>query len=506
MARYVPTLSGSWGQVAHWTDRVLNIGGDLFLLVAVGGLLARWRSCVGQQRTQASWLLWGVSIALLLEVPTDLESGSGTLWASLLLMGFPVLPAAAAIALLRHRLLDIDLVINRTLVYAGLTGGVLLVYLGAVALGRAVLGRDPGLAGSLVAAVAVAIAFAPARQFLQRRIDLLLYGDRRDPARALTTVNAVLQRTADDELASAVLAVSESLRLANVLVEVEGRQIGSAGAPSVSVAEVPLRYRSETVGRLLVWPRRGQTALDRVDIDALDVVAGPLAAAVNAVRLNDQLQQAREELITDRDKERDRLHQDLHDGLGPALTGVALKVDAAGNLLATRPSESGRLLAELSVEVRQAIADVRRIAHDLRTPTLDDLGLVGTLRHEAAKFTARLDGHPLVVAVHVPCAIPALPPAVEATAYRVAAEALTNVARHSSASSVEVSLRSDEALHLDIVDNGAMSAEPWKPGFGLVSMRRRVVDLGGRLEVGPTGRGGRVHAEIPLEHTSEETR
>jgi signal transduction histidine kinase len=502
--RYVPTLSGSWGRAAHWTDSTLSIGGDLFLFLAVVGLFVRWRGSVGRERSQTTWLLWGVTIALLLEVPTDVQSGPGTVWASLLMIGFPVLPAAAAVALLRYQLLDIDLVVNRTLVYVGLTAGVLATYLGVIALGRAALRHDPGLAGSLVAAVAVAVAFAPARELLQRRVDLLLYGERRDPVRALTTVNAVLQRTAADELTSAVQAVSDSLRLAHALVEVEGRRIGSAGPAGAPVAEVPLTYRSETVGRLLAWPRRAQTELDRADFDALAVVAGPLAAAVNAVRLNDQLQQAREELITDRENERDRLRQDLHDGLGPALTGVALKVDAAGNLLATNPSEARRLMAELSDEVRQTIADVRRIAHDLQPPSLDDLGLVGALRHEASKFTSRLDGHPLVVTVDAPGAVPLLAPAVEATAYRIAAEALTNVARHSSAFSVEVRIRSDDALHLDIVDNGAVNGERWQPGFGLVSMRRRVLDLGGRLEFGPTDRGGRLHAEIPLEQTENE--
>jgi hypothetical protein len=126
VGRVCPDAFGGWGETAHWTDNLLNFGSDGFLLVAVWGLLARWRRSAGQQRCQASWLLWGVIIALLLEVPTDILSGSGTVWTSVRMIGFPVLPAAAAVALLRYQLLDIDVVINRTLVYAGLTGGVLL--------------------------------------------------------------------------------------------------------------------------------------------------------------------------------------------------------------------------------------------------------------------------------------------------------------------------------------------------------------------------------------------
>lgn len=502
-ARYVPVLAGGWGHVAHWTDNVMHLGSDIILLVALAGLLLRWRVSAGRLRSQLSWLLWGVTIALALATPTTIQGfltpGSGTVWASALMIGFPVLPVAATIALLRYQLLDIDVVINRTLVYAGLTAGLILGYLAIVGLGRTALGRDPGLGGSLVAAGAVAVAFAPGRQFLQRRVDIMLYGERRDPSRALSTVSATLQGAADDELASAVLAVSQSLRLPHALIEVDGRQIGQAGPAGQPSAEVPLRYRTETVGHLLVWPRRGQKALHPADLAALNVVAGPLAAAVNAVRLSDQLQQSREQLITARDEERRRLHRDLHDGLGPALTAVALKADAAGNLLPTDPGAASRLMEQVSAEARHSIADVRRIAHDLRPPTLDELGLAGAFRHEAAQFTRRLDGHPLIVTVDVPAAIPRLSPAVEATAYRIAAEALTNAARHSTASSVEIRLRAGQALLLEIADNGAQRNGQWVPGFGLSSMRQRVADLGGRFEAGPTPGGGKVQAEFPLQ-------
>jgi two-component system, NarL family, sensor kinase len=501
-ARYVPVLTGSWGHAAHWTDNVMHVGVDVILLATLAGLLMRWGGSAGRQRSQLSWLLWGVTIALLLEAPTNVQEflaqGTGAVWPAALMLGFPVLPIAATIALLRHQLLDIDVVINRTLVYAGLTAGLILGYLAVTALGRAALGHDPGLGGSLVAAGAVAVAFAPARQFLQRKVDTMLYGDRRDPARALTEVSATLG-AADDELASAVLAVSQSLRLPDALLEAGGRQIGRAGPASRPATEVPLRYRAETVGRLLVWPRRGQTALHPADLTALQVVAGPLAAAVNAMRLSDQLQRSREQLITARDEERRRLHQDLHDGLGPALTAVALKADAAGNLLAADPSGARSLLAQVSAEARDSIADVRRIAHDLRPPTLDELGLAGALRHEAAQFTRRLDGHPLIVTVDAPAAVPGLDPAVEAAAYRVAAEALTNAARHSTASAVEIRLHAGPALCIEIADNGAQREGQWTPGFGLSGMRQRVADLGGRFEAGPAPAGGTVRAEFPLQ-------
>jgi two-component system NarL family sensor kinase len=134
-----------------------------------------------------------------------------------------------------------------------------------------------------------------------------------------------------------------------------------------------------------------------------------------------------------------------------------------------------------------------------RPSPLEDLGLLGALQHEAARLTQRLDGCPLVVSVDAAGHLLFLSPIVEAASYRIVAEALTNVARHSTASSVKVRLRVDNAVCIDITDNGPPGSEPWSPGFGLSSMRQRVIDLGGRFDAGPSASGGMVHAELPLQ-------
>lgn len=229
----------------------------------------------------------------------------------------------------------------------------------------------------------------------------------------------------------------------------------------------------------------------------LALVAAPLAVAVHATLLSDQLQASRERIIAAREEERRRLRRDLHDGLGPALTGVALIADAATNLLATDPERARELLGALRGEIRTAVADIRRLVEDLRPPALDDLGLVGALRQRVEHLVRRADGGALLVRLDVPGEVPVLPAAVEVAAYRVATEALTNVVRHSTASTAVLRLRCGRELDLEIADDGSPDG-PWRPGVGLHAMRERAAELGGGFEAGPSAEGGRVRVSFPL--------
>src|SRR5205814_1987574 len=117
------------------------------------------------------------------------------------------------------------------------------------------------------------------------------------------------------------------------------------------------------------------------------------------------LQRSRERLVTAREEERRRLRRDLHDGLGPALASFPLKLDAAGNLLARDPAAADALLAGLKAQTLAAVADIRRLVYALRPPALDDLGLVGALRADAAQH----DPTGLRVTVEAPESLPPLP-------------------------------------------------------------------------------------------------
>ncbi len=215
------------------------------------------------------------------------------------------------------------------------------------------------------------------------------------------------------------------------------------------------------------------------------------------MRLSDQLQVSRERLVVAREEERRRLRREIHDGLGPLLTGVALSADAAGNLIVRSPQEALALVNAVRTDSRTAIGEVRRIVDDLRPPALDELGLVGALEARAARTARRTDGQELKASVNAPELLPALPAAVEVAAYRIATEALTNVVRHSTAGNVVVRLSCAEELCIEVVDDG-LSATSWRPGLGLTSTHKRAAELGGHCEVGPGTDGGRVCVSLPL--------
>jgi two-component system, NarL family, sensor kinase len=149
----------------------------------------------------------------------------------------------------------------------------------------------------------------------------------------------------------------------------------------------------------------------------LSEMAREVGVAAQAVRLTAELQHSRERLVTAREEERRRLRRDLHDGVGPLLAGVVLQLGAAKTLLTQDPDAVSGLLDMLRGETQDAIAGIRRIAYDLRPSVLDDLGLVGALREQAAHFTTPAGDDPsaesLTVTVDGPESLPALPAAVE---------------------------------------------------------------------------------------------
>jgi signal transduction histidine kinase len=213
--------------------------------------------------------------------------------------------------------------------------------------------------------------------------------------------------------------------------------------------------------------------------------------------------------VSAREEERRRLRRDLHDGLGPTLAGQTLKVGAIRNLLARDPSAADRLLVELGAEIEAAIADIRHLVYALRPPALDELGLVAALRAEAMRHDIEenygsgpgmdRETRPRVT-VEAPDPLPALPAAVEVAAYRIACEALTNAIRHSQATSCRIRLTLDDALHVEVADDGMGLPAERRVGVGLVSMRERAEELGGACSItSELGRGVRVLATLPLE-------
>ncbi len=270
--------------------------------------------------------------------------------------------------------------------------------------------------------------------------------------------------------------------------------------PSGPTASLPLEGADLVVGL-----RKGERRLSAADSDILRMLSGPLSTALHATELLGELKVSRERLVLAEEEERRRLRRELHDGLGPLLTGVALPPTwpttwPAPTCRAPNDGADGQLLARLNEvrsDSRTAIREVRRIVDDLGSPALDELGLAEALRIRAARTTRRADGSDLLVRVEIPADLPRMPAAVELAAYRIATEALTNVVRHSTATTVRLRLTCDGELRCEVLDDGAVNGA-WRSGVGISSMRERAAELGGRCDVGSGPDGGHVRVFLPV--------
>ena len=459
--------------------------------LAIAALLVRYRRGDERQRRQLLWLVLATIVALALIVPWVFVAGTPVV----VLAAIPLIPLAVTVAIVRERLLDIRLAISRALAWVLLSAAVLAVYSLLVALlDEAVSDR---VGRSTIGTILLVLLVAPILPPVQRLVERAMYGDRRDLARAISRVGRQLGTGALDDLAA---AVRDALRLPYVAITTGDGVLGAAGTEDDGPrATVPLDHGAERVGELVVALRPGERDLAARDHDVLALVAAPLAVAIHATRLSADLRSSRGRIVTAREEERRRLRRDLHDGLGPTLTGVALTADAAANLVGQDPDEARKLLATLRCDVRTAIGDIRRLVDDLRPPALDDLGLVEALRSSTQRLTHRADGTAIAVRLEVPEPLPALPAAIEVATYRVAAEALTNIVRHSTATAAVVRLSSAATLELAVRDNGVPSGGNWPPGIGLRAMRERADELGGRLSAGPVAGGGEVRLSLPLQ-------
>jgi two-component system NarL family sensor kinase len=486
-------------ELARWLATELQLPVELLIAVGALSLLVRLWQARGRQRQQVKWLAYAavlLTVSLVAQLvwhPTALVSAiyfAMALWAIYVAIG---------IAVLRHRLYDIDRLINRTVVYGLLTAGGIAVYVGVVKGAEWLLAEGVGLGGSLLATAVVAVGFAPARDRLQRWVDRRLYGERHDPVRAMARLGERLRDApGGDVLAGVLQTVCETLRLPAASLRVEdGTEVAAYGRPGAASESIPLGHEGQQVGALLVSPRSGQHRLGAADRRVLEVLAAPVAVALHAVLLSQELQRSRERLVAAREEERRRLRRDLHDGLGPILTAVTLKADAARSVLDAAPDRADELLAELRGDAKQAIGDLRRIIYDLRPASLDELGLLGALGEQVDRFGRQ----GLSVTLVAPPALPVLPAAVEVAAYRIVTEALANIARHAHAGRASVTVSVDDGFCLEVQDDGTTSSpngNGWRPGVGLVSMAERAAEVGGTLQAGPTPTGGRVQASLPL--------
>ena len=291
-----------------------------------------------------------------------------------------------------------------------------------------------------------------------------------------------------------VRSAGEILHLPYVAVRRGDRVLASYGEPNTTVEVWPLGDEHDPDGELVASPRHGFVALGDTDRLVLNTVAQLVDGAVRAELLTADLQAARQHLVTAREEERRRLRRDLHDGLGPLLTGLGLNLDAATAQLGRSDSKTSEYLGNAKHASAEVITSIRELVNGLRPPALDELGLAGALKLQIEGLAADAG---LDFDLQVPEGL-ALPAAVEVAAFRTAVEAVTNVARHGGASRVDVALVEEPGRLVVTVTDDGPGRTAWSPGTGLTGMRERAEELGGTLSAGPGPGGGRVHVAFPL--------
>ncbi|MEO3814215.1 sensor histidine kinase [Sphaerisporangium sp. B11E5] len=463
------------------------------LVVPCAVTVHRYRAADAERRAQIKWLMWAALIDLVVLLPFRVPP---SIPAVLLGLAVALTSAAVVVAVTKYRLYDIDRLLSVTVAYGVLAALVVLVDVAVFALAGSVLGeRDSALAALAI----VAVVYAPLRTWLSRTARRLVRGSRDDPYAAVSTLAARLELVTDpdEQLVAVATTLAEAFRLSYVRVEIErpggARSVVEHGAPRGPSVSLPVAYRGEAVGRLTLC---GADLTER-DQRLLGDLVRQAAAAVRAVELSTSLRRIRAELVLAREEERRRIRRDLHDGLGPSLGAVALRIEAARNLAGGAPEQAERILEQAVSEIGGVLADVRRLVHDLRPPALDELGVRRAIEQQAGRFrTAGLD-----VRVTGDDTLNGLPAAVEVAAYRIVSEALANVVKHAGAARCDIRLGvRDGRLEVAVRDDGAGIGPDVAAGVGMLSIRERAAELGGDCQVScPPGGGTLVTARLPLE-------
>jgi signal transduction histidine kinase len=492
-ARPVVTLP----QAAGTTLTVAGVAALLLCaLASIGGAIWRTWRARAPQRQQLLLLLVTSAIVIVL-VPLN---APGWLFDA----GLVAVPAAVAVGVLRYRLLGVEVVIRRTLQFAVLTLLVVGIYTAATAATSALVAGPTG--SRVVAAAAVALVLLPLRDRLQAWVDRLVYGARRDPLGAVRRVGASVSATSADPLPAVVGSVADAVRASFVAItDADGTVLAQAGTDRAGSPRLtyPLTVAGQQVGELVMCPARGESAMPAADSRVIATLIAPVAAVVHAIQLTRRLAGAHERTLAAAQQERSRIRRDLHDGLGPSLSGVALGLEAAQAALPGDTQTAADLTARMRTEIAGAVEDVRRIIDELRPAALEDVGLVQALRERAASLAARSSSG-LIVEFRVAEPMPGLSEQVEIAAFRIAEEAMTNVLRHAQASRCEVRLEAADALVVSVSDDGVGLPGQTRPdGVGLTSMRQRAAELGGCCTVEPAIPSGViVCARFPLEVTA----
>ena len=508
----------AWGLInpswLMWNQPRLTYISIALIWVATGviSLVTRFRQSESFQRQQILWIVWGATasaLGLMLQIFPPLFTLTPSMRLLYDFVLYPLgqvfkacLPLSIGFAILRYRLWNIDLVINRVLVYGSLSVLTMLGYLGTVMVMEVLF---TGLSNPLISFFAtglVAILFEPLRQRLQRGVNRMMYGERDDPYAVLTRLAGTLEQTPtpNEVLPSIARTIGQTLKIPYVAILLDQggdeRLAASFGEPVQELLSFPLVYHGERIGTLQLARRAPDEQFLNADLRLIESIAHQAGAAAQTVRLHTELIRSRTQIVNEREDERLRIRRDLHDELGPVLASQGLKLEAARQIVRTKPEKAEDLLSEVIQQSQQTVADVRRLVHGLRPPALDQLGLV-----EAVRDLVRNEGSGLRFEVSAPASgLPSLPAAVEVNAYRIVLEAMNNAVKHAHAGHCVVKFGLEtEMLVIHMEDDGVGMPEEYRLGVGLRSMRARAEEIGGELRIESiVPHGTRLIARLPL--------
>ncbi|MFD7710566.1 histidine kinase [Streptomyces sp. NPDC059786] len=431
-------------------------------------------------------------------------------------MGWPVPPAtwlpllslpptlALALAILRHRLFDIEIIVSRSLLYGSLTASVVGIYLvGAWMLSRIFTAR-PALTAVLTGGLIGLIA-PPLHSFLRRRVGRLVYGERDNPYKVLSRLGRI-DAAADPRLAlqHVTETLARTLRLPFAAIELRRAQSrfsvrASCGEDTGRSVIVPLALADGVLGQLILAVAPGREPFGPADRRLLDTLAHQVSGAASIVLLTNELQQSREQIVLAREEERRRLHHRLHDGLGPDLAAGVMRMEAARELVERHPDAAIRHLDEQISLTRSLVGDIRGLVYNLRPPALDQLGLACALRERTNRLTQPDVPGRMRVLVEQQGDLDGLPAAVEVAAFWIGVEAVNNAIRHARASVCRIELTRGVTLSVVVRDDGRGLPHRVTPGGGLISMRERAEELGGTWGIHRGRQGGTVvEAHLPI--------
>jgi signal transduction histidine kinase len=498
-------------------------------LAAIVSLVFRYRRAGSVEREQLKWLVYAgglIVAAVLAEIPVDKILGPGAAATNLQNAtssgAVALVPIAIGIAVFRYRLYDIDVVINKTLVYGSLAVFITTVYV-AIVVGIGSLaerGARPSLGLSIVATAVVAVAFQPVREWVQRLANRLVYGQRAPPYEILADFAGRM---------AGAYAVEDLLpRMARILAEGTGAaradvwlrsgdtfhdgavwppgapvhppaRATQADAPAYPADRIlPVRHQGEVLGALSVSKRPGEP-LTPTEGRLLADLASQVGLVLKNAGLREQLlarleeiRASRQRLVAAQDAERRRIERNIHDGAQQQLVALAIKLSITESMIGTDTDGERELLAELCQDAAGAVEDLRDLARGIYPPLLAGEGLVAALEAQARKAPV-----PTLVTAD---GVGRYPQEVEAAVYFCVLEALQNVAKYAAATRAEVRLAaSGHDLKFEVTDDGAgFDPDSKAYGTGLQGMADRLHAHGGSLTVRSSpGAGTTISGRLP---------